>query len=68
MQAELAATRAVLQKFPMIPALKATVAHFAGDPDWVTVRPPLVALTRDQQTLLVQELRQRGFQMPDLAA
>ena len=68
MQAEIAATRAVLQKLPMIPALKATVAHFAGDPDWMTVRPPLVALTRDQQTPLVQELRQRGFDMPDLGA
>lgn len=67
-QAELAATRAVLQKLPMIPALKATVAHFAADPAWRTVRPPLVELTDDQQAALLAELGARGFDMPGLQA
>lgn len=65
-QAELAATRAVLQRFPMIPALKATVAHFAGDPGWRTVRPPLIELTPGQETELLAGLQGRGFDMPDL--
>jgi 4-hydroxy-tetrahydrodipicolinate synthase len=66
MQAEISATRAVLQKFPMIAALKATVAHFAGDPEWGTVRPPLVALSAEQQAALVAGLRERGFDMPGI--
>jgi 4-hydroxy-tetrahydrodipicolinate synthase len=68
LQAEISATRAVLQKRPMIPALKATVAHFAGDPTWATVRPPLVALTAADQLALADELRARGFDMPGLRA
>jgi 4-hydroxy-tetrahydrodipicolinate synthase len=66
LQAEIAATRAVLQAYPMIPALKATVAHFAGDPEWRTVRPPLVALGADRQAALVTALAARGFDMPGL--
>jgi 4-hydroxy-tetrahydrodipicolinate synthase len=68
MQAAISTTRAVLQAFPMIPALKATVAHFAGDPAWRTVRPPLVALTPDQQAALAGALTARGFDMPGLRA
>jgi len=66
-QAEITATRAVLQRFPMIPALKATVAHWASDPPWRTVRPPLVELTDAQATELVAGLRARRFDMPGLA-
>ena len=44
-QAALDGVRAAFQKFPMIPALKAAIAHFSGDAAWPTVRPPLVALT-----------------------
>jgi 4-hydroxy-tetrahydrodipicolinate synthase len=66
-QAEITATRAVLQRFPMIPALKATVAHFAGDPAWRTVRPPLVELTDAQAAELIAGLRARQFDMPGLA-
>src|SRR5204863_2652105 len=41
-QAALNTVRGVLQQFPMIPALRATIAHNADDPAWATVRPPLV--------------------------
>ena len=60
--------RGTFAKFPMIPALKAAVAHYGGDPSWGTVRPPLVALTREQSEALVRELDARGFTMPGLAA
>jgi hypothetical protein len=46
--------RNTFAKYPMIPALKATVAHFTGDPAWATVRPPLVALSGEQHGSLVQ--------------
>ena len=60
--------RGVFQKFPMIPALKAAIAHHGGDASWATVRPPLVALTPGQAKALVAELDQQQFAMPGLAA
>jgi 4-hydroxy-tetrahydrodipicolinate synthase len=58
--------RATAMAFPMIPALKATVAHFANDVQWRTVRPPLVALADDQGSALIEALIQKGFDMPGL--
>jgi 4-hydroxy-tetrahydrodipicolinate synthase len=66
-QAALDAVRAVFQRFPMIPALKAAIAHHAADPGWVTVRPPLVELDGAQQRALTQALGSLGFSMPGLA-
>ena len=66
LQAGITATRGMLQKYPMIPALKAVIGHWGGDPDWVTVRPPLVELTAEQQHSLVAELTAVGFDMPGL--
>ncbi len=56
--------RFAMQKFPMIPALKHTVARFGGDGAWRTVRPPLVELSPEQAAALDAELDQRGFAMP----
>jgi 4-hydroxy-tetrahydrodipicolinate synthase len=58
--------RGIFAKFPMIPALKAAVAHWSSEPEWATVRPPLVALTREQGRDLVAQLEQAGFTMPGL--
>ena len=68
LQAGIIATRAILQKYPMISELKAIVGHWGRDPDWATVRPPLVELTAGEQRSLVAELTAAGFDMPDLAA
>jgi 4-hydroxy-tetrahydrodipicolinate synthase len=65
-QARLDEIRGIFAKFSMIPALKAAVAHWSGDPAWATVRPPLVALTREQGTALVTQLEQARFTMPGL--
>jgi 4-hydroxy-tetrahydrodipicolinate synthase len=67
-QAGLTATRMAIQAFPMIPALKATRARYSKDPSWVTVRPPLVALTAQQQSELGASLEAKGFAMPGLDA
>jgi len=50
----------------MIPALKAAIAHYAGDPEWMTVRPPLVELTLEQRAKMVSELLAAGFDMPGI--
>ena len=65
-QARLDEIRGVFSKFPMIPALKAAIAHHGGDTSWSTVRPPLVALTPEQAKALVTELDQKKFTMPGL--
>lgn len=62
-QAAISATRAVIQKYPMIPALKAIAARAYSDPGWVTVRPPLTELTEAQRASLAAELDANGFAM-----
>ena len=66
-QAALDTVRTEFQKFPMIPALKATVAHFSGDDSWLTVRPPLVKLVDAQREELREMLESLAFAMPGLA-
>ncbi len=65
-QGRLDEIRGVFQKFPMIPALKAAIAHYGHDAAWATVRPPLVELTAEQVKALVAELDQKKFTMPGL--
>jgi 4-hydroxy-tetrahydrodipicolinate synthase len=65
-QKGLDAVRAVFQRLPMIPALKAAVAHWSDDAQWATVRPPLVALTAEQRRDLVATLDALRFAMPGL--
>jgi 4-hydroxy-tetrahydrodipicolinate synthase len=68
LQAGITATRAVFQKYPMIPALKSTIGHHLGDPGWGTVRPPLVELTPAQQEALAADLTANHFEIPGLLA
>ena len=58
--------RDTVMAYPMIPALKATVAEFSGDDAWRRVRPPLIALDRAPSRKLADELRGIGFKMPGL--
>jgi len=58
--------RDTVMAYPMIPALKATVAEFSGDEQWRTVRPPLVKLGSEKSAALVEALRQKGFEMAGL--
>jgi 4-hydroxy-tetrahydrodipicolinate synthase len=65
-QARLDEIRGTFAKFPMIPALKAAIAHYGADATWATVRPPLVALTAEQARALVAELDAKNFTMSGL--
>jgi len=67
LQAGISATRKIVQKVSMIPALKAIIAHFGNDPVWRTVRPPLVELPAEQESALMTELKSAGFAMPGIA-
>ncbi len=66
LQAGITATRKIVQKQPMIPALKAAIAHFGKDDQWKTCRPPLIELTSEQESTLITELKANGFSMPGL--
>ncbi|HSA90429.1 MAG TPA: dihydrodipicolinate synthase family protein [Burkholderiales bacterium] len=66
LQAGITATRKIVQKQPMIPALKSAVAHFGNDPEWRTCRPPLVELSAAQEEELIRDLKAAGFTMPGL--
>jgi len=65
-QGRLNEIRTIFAKYPMIPALKAAIAHYGGDASWATVRPPLVELTREQRASLAGDLDKSGFAMPGL--
>ena len=67
LQGSIDAVRKILQnQVSMIPALKATIAHYAADADWNRVRPPLVELTAEQRSEMIRELGEVGFQMPGI--
>jgi 4-hydroxy-tetrahydrodipicolinate synthase len=66
LQAGITATRKIVQKQPMIPALKAAIAHFGSDPQWETCRPPLIELSSSEKNTLISELKANGFSMPGL--
>lgn len=66
MQAELDAVRSTVEKFPMISALKSIIGNLRGEAQWETVRPPLLALTDDQKSELLDALHAQGFRMPGL--
>ena len=66
LQAGITATRMAVQKLPMIPALKAIVAKFSDDPEWSTVRPPLIENTQVQLAGLFADLKALNFDMPGI--
>jgi 4-hydroxy-tetrahydrodipicolinate synthase len=66
-QQRLIELRNLMHKYPMIPALKAIVAHYGEDRQWQAVRPPLTPLTERQRGALIEDLEQYGFTMPGFA-
>ena len=58
-------TRAIFQKRPIIPAMKAAIAARSGDAVWATVRPPLVELGAGETADMMRELDADGFTIPN---
>jgi 4-hydroxy-tetrahydrodipicolinate synthase len=67
-QEALNTVRKTVGQYVMIPALKQVIAHYAEDPEWVTVRPPLTELTTAQAKQVLEGLQSLGFEMPGLTA
>jgi 4-hydroxy-tetrahydrodipicolinate synthase len=65
-QEALNTVRKTVGQYVMIPALKQVIAHYASDPEWVTVRPPLTELTPAQAKHVMEGLHGLGFSMPGI--
>jgi 4-hydroxy-tetrahydrodipicolinate synthase len=65
-QARLNEIRGIFASYPMIPALKAAIAHYGSDAVWRTVRPPLVELGQEQEVSFLSELETASFSMSGL--
>jgi 4-hydroxy-tetrahydrodipicolinate synthase len=66
LQEDVNGVRAAVERGPVIPGLKAIVAHHSGDAAWAAVRPPLVPLAQAARDALLSELAARRFEMPGL--
>lgn len=63
-QAKITAVRKVFQSQPMIPLMKAIIAHYRHDPAWARPRPPLVELDQSVAAAAIATLeREHGFGM-----
>ena len=65
-QGRLDNVRKIFAKYPMIAAMKRAVAHWKTDEDWPRVRPPLVEIAPRDATMLIEELKAAGFDMPGI--
>ena len=65
-QAALDVVRGIFQSRPMIPAMKAAIAHFSGDAQWAEVRPPLVKLDAAKTADLVAAMKAANFEITGL--
>ena len=64
LQADITALRKAVQAFPMIPALKAIIAHYRGDAGWVKTRPPFTDLPAAEAEKVVRTLADaHGFKL-----
>ena len=64
MQAEISALRKTIQSFPVIPTLKALIAHYRQDEGWADVRPPFTPLSEAEAQRAIETLAdQHGFRL-----
>ena len=64
LQAGITALRKAIQAYPMIPALKALIAHYRQDAGWAKVRPPFTELPAAEAEKAVRTLADaHGFKL-----
>jgi 4-hydroxy-tetrahydrodipicolinate synthase len=64
LQAGITALRKAIQAYPMIPALKAIIAHYRQDPVWARLRPPFTELPTADAAKAIEMLAQaHGFRL-----
>jgi 4-hydroxy-tetrahydrodipicolinate synthase len=64
LQGDITALRKAIQAYPMIPALKAIIAHYRQDPTWARLRPPFTDLSAADAAKAIQTLAEaHGFRL-----
>ena len=63
LQSNITHVRKIIQSRPMIPALKAVLADFYQQAQWLEVRPPLSKLDARERGHLMRDLDSAGFTM-----
>jgi 4-hydroxy-tetrahydrodipicolinate synthase len=64
LQGDITALRKAIQGWPMIPVLKALIAHYRQDPAWARARPPFTALPESDAAKAIQTLADaHGFRL-----
>ncbi len=63
LQAAVSGVRKTVQAYPLVPAMKAVIAHGRGDTGWARTRPPLLDLPAEDARRLAGELAAQGFKM-----
>ncbi len=64
LQGEVTALRKAIQSYPMIPVLKALIAHYREDQVWADVRPPFTELTPAEAKAAIEALaRDHDFRL-----
>ena len=64
LQGDITALRKAIQAYPMIPALKAIIAHYRQDPAWARLRPPFIDLSPADAAKAIQTLAEaHGFRL-----
>jgi len=67
LQVKLNEVRDIFEQFPMIPALKTTIAHWSQDSQWRAVRPPFLPLQAKDRQSLLNYLSKVGFNIQDVS-
>jgi len=63
-QEKISALRKTVQSFPMIPMMKALIAHYRDDEGWADVRPPFTPLPEAETARAIKTLAdQHGFRL-----
>jgi 4-hydroxy-tetrahydrodipicolinate synthase len=64
LQASVTALRQAIQQYPMIPVLKALLAHYREDPLWAELRPPFTELSEAEAEKAISTLAEvHGFRL-----
>ncbi len=63
LQDRISEIRKIIQRYPLIPAMKAMVSHFHDDPAWRTLAPPLLPLPPEAAGSLFADLAAIKFQI-----
>ncbi len=63
-QTRVAAMRAAIASFPLVPALRFLVSELHRDPEWLRAMPPLGTLAETERVLLLERLRAAGYAAP----